>query len=86
MMEKRIGVITHYPTRPGVGLPWQWKGGLALGDTIHIRCHTLDFTRMVDSIQMEHEDVNQAKKGENAGIRAKGHAREHDVVYKILEG
>jgi translation initiation factor IF-2 len=40
---------------------------------------------MVDSLQIEHEQVQEAKKGQAVGLKVKEHAREHDLVYKVVE-
>jgi putative protease len=84
MKEERIGVISHYFSHISVAAV-NLEGELTVGDTIHIKGHTSDFTQKVDSIQIEHESVNQAKKGDDIGIKVKEHAREHDVVYKLME-
>ncbi len=84
MKEERIGVITHYFSHLGVAAV-VLEGDLAAGDTIHIKGHTSDFIQKVESIQLEHKEINLAKKGEDVGIRVKEHTREHDVVYKVVE-
>ena len=84
-MEQRIGVVSHYYSKINVaGIVLEDE--LAVGDTIHIKGHTTDFVEKVDSIQIEHETVDRAKKGDDVGIRVKEHTREHDVVYKIVDG
>lgn len=85
MREERIGVISHYYTHLGVAT-MVVEGELKVGDTIHIRGHASDFTQKVESIQIEHKNIDLAKKGDNIGIKVKEHAREHDVVYKVVEG
>lgn len=60
-------------------------GSLCVGDTIHIKGHTSDFTQTVDSMQIDNESVEEATVGQNVGIKVADHAREHDVVYKVTE-
>ena len=84
MKEKRIGVISHYFSHLGVAAIIL-EGELVVGDTIHIKGHTSDFIQKVDSIQLEHKDINLAEKGADIGIKVKEHVREHDVVYKVVE-
>lgn len=84
MKEERIGVVDHYYSRIGVATV-VLEGDLKVGDAIHIKGHTSDFTQKVESIQIEHENVSEAKKGDNVGIKVKEHVREHDVVYKVIE-
>lgn len=84
-MEERVGVITHYFAKIGVAA-MTLENELRVGDTIRVKGHTSDFTQKVESIQKEHESVPRAGKGEEVGIRVKDHTREHDVVYRVVEG
>lgn len=84
MKEEKIGVVSHYFNHAGVATVIL-DASLSLGDTIHIKGHVTDFSQTVDSIQIEHKSVTGARKGEDVGIRVKEHAREHDVVYKVVE-
>ena len=84
MSEEQIGKISHYFGHINVAAIELTDGPLAVGDTIHIKGHTTDLTEKVESIQIEHEQVLSAKKGESIGVMVTDHVREHDVVYKVL--
>lgn len=84
MEEKEVGVVTHYFSKIGVAAI-ELKDTLRVGETIHIKGHTTDFTQEVSSMQIEHENVSEASAGQSVGIKVKEKVREHDVVYKILE-
>lgn len=84
MPEEEIGRVTHYFTKIGVGVVEITKGSLNVGDTIHIEGRTTDLTQEVESMQIEHEQVQSAKTGQSVGLRVKDHVREHDIVYKVL--
>jgi putative protease len=58
-------------------------GSLRVGDTIHIRGHTSDFSQRVESLQIEHAAVNEVGPNDEFGIKVLQHAREHDIVYKL---
>jgi len=58
---------------------------LKVGDKIHIVGHTTDITQTVDSMQIENKNVQEAGPGADIGIKVEGRAREHDVVYKVVE-
>jgi len=60
MQEKEIGRITHYFGHINVGII-ELADVLKIGETVHIKGHSEDFTQPVDSIQIEHEDVLEAK-------------------------
>ena len=57
------------------------KAPMKVGDIIHIKGHTTDFEQRVDSIQIEHQNVEKVKKGDDVGIKVKDHAREGDSVF-----
>ena len=84
MEEKEIGVVTHYFGHLDVGII-KLKDSLKIGDTIHFKGHTSDFEQVVESMQIEHQDVQEAKSGEMVGLKVKEHVREHDVVYKVIK-
>jgi putative protease len=84
MEEQKIGRVTHYFGHLGVAAIEITDGALSVGDTIHIKGHTSDFHQNVASIQVEHENVTAAKAGQNVGIKVVEHAREHDLVFKVI--
>ena len=83
MGETEIGRVTHFFNNIGVAALEITAGELKVGDTIHIKGHTSDFTTTIQSMQIEHEQVQVAKKGDSIGIKVPEHAREHDVVYVV---
>lgn len=85
MEEKQIGTITHYFGKIGVAVIKIIEDSLTVGDTIHIKGHTSDFTQKIDSMQIEHENVDKIEAGESAALKVIEHAREHDEVYKVFE-
>lgn len=83
-MEERIGIVEDYFAKISV-IAVKLEGELKVGDKIHIKGHTTDFIQIVDSMQIEHQNVSFAKKGDNVGIKAEQKARKGDVVYKVIE-
>ncbi len=83
MAEQKIGIITHYFGKIGVAAIELTDGELRVGDTIHVKGHTSDFTQTVDSMQLEHDSVESAAVGQSVGIKVPEHAREHDEVFVI---
>ena len=84
MPEIEIGKITHYFSKPGVAAFTIENGELKIGDKIHIKGHSTDFEQIVESIQIEHANVEKAAKGESIGIKIKDKVREHDMVFKVI--
>ncbi len=85
MNEKEIGIVTHYFSHINVAGIDITNGELKVGDTIHIKGHTSDFTQKINSMQIEHQDVEKAVAGQSIGIKVTEHARVHDNVYLVEE-
>jgi putative protease len=85
-MEEEIGHITHYFSKIGVAVIEVTAGSLKVGETIHIKGHTSDFSQAVESLQQENLPVPEVKKGVSAGMKVKEHVREGDRIYRIKEG
>ena len=85
MPEIEIGKITHYFSKPGVAAFTIENGELRVGDRIHIKGHTTDFEQVVDSMQIEHQNVQKAGKGESVGVKVKEKVREYDTVFKLID-
>jgi putative protease len=81
--EVKIGEITHYFGKIQVAAIDLTDGELSVGDTIHVKGHTSDFTQTIDSMQIDRVEVPTARKGQSVGIRVTEHARVGDVVYKV---
>ena len=85
MEEKKVGEIIKFFGKIGVAAIRLSEGSLKVGDTIHIVGHTTDVTQTIDSMQIENKNVQEAGPGADIGIKVKDRAREHDVVYKVVE-
>jgi len=85
MAETEIGKVTHYFGNIGVAASEITDESLSVGDTIHIKGHTSDFTQQVDSMQIDNQPVETATPGQTIGLKVAEHARQHDLVFKVLE-
>jgi translation initiation factor IF-2 len=83
MPEQLIGTVTHYFNKVNVAAITITDGELHVGDTIHVVGHTSDCRQKVESMQLEHESVEEALPEQEVGLKVTEHAREHDVVYKV---
>lgn len=79
--EKQIGKITHYFDHIGVGVI-ELTSPLVLGDEIHITGGERDFVQEVSSMQVEHENIKKAKKGDAIGLKFDQEVKPGDKVYK----
>jgi len=85
MKEIEVGRISDYFARIGVAAIEITKEGLKVGDTLHFKGHTTDFIQKIDSMQIEHKNVEKAEPGDSVGIKVKERVRVHDRVYKVVE-
>ncbi|PIP16917.1 MAG: hypothetical protein COX44_02715 [Candidatus Portnoybacteria bacterium CG23_combo_of_CG06-09_8_20_14_all_37_13] len=83
--EKLIGKVTHYFTNIGVAVVEITDGKLKVNDKIHIKGATSDFEQNIDSMQIEHENIETAKKGQAIGLKVEQPVREGDEVYRSIE-
>lgn len=82
-MELKLGVVEDFFQHVGV-MAIKLNAELKVGETIHIKGHTTDFTQSVESMQIEHNTVTEAKVGDDVGIKVKEKVRKGDVVYKVI--
>ncbi len=78
-----IGHISHYFSGIDVGIIEITNGVLRQGDRIRIKGNTTDFTQKVDSMQYEHQPVEEAGAGKSVGVKVDQRVREHDKVYVL---
>jgi len=79
--EKLIGKIVHYFGNINVGII-ELSDGLKVGETIRIKSSTADFEQVVDSMQVEHQNIEAAKAGDQVGLKVAQKVKEGDQVFK----
>lgn len=79
---KLIGRITHYFGNIGVAVI-ELSGKLKAGETIRIVGGETDFTQTVESMEVEHQKVEEAKKGDSVGLKVEQKVREGYKTYKV---
>ena len=83
MDEEKIGYISNYFSKISVAAVEITDGTVSVGDTLHYLGHTTDFESTVRSMQIEHNSIAEAKKGDSVGIKVPERVREGDKVYKV---
>jgi putative protease len=79
----KVGRVTHYYGKIGVAIV-ELDGTLSVGDTIKFTRGGEDlFEQKVESIQIEHEKKDSAKKGDVIGLKTNEEVREGTEVYKV---
>ena len=79
--ETEIGEVMTYYANIGVAAV-ELSGDVKVGDTIIFRGFTTDMEHKVDGMQIEHESVQEAKAGDQIGVKVPGKVRKNDRVYK----
>lgn len=82
MLEK-IGEVTHYFPHVKAAAVRILKDSLKVGDEIYIKGHTSDFKEKVASIQLDRQDIQEGKKGQEIGLLVKSRVRIGDSVYRV---
>ena len=85
MSEKEIGYVSNYFGELSVSSVEITNGTVSLGDTLHFKGRTTDFISKVDSMQIDHEPITEAKTGDSIGVKVSEKVRKHDRVYKVTE-
>ncbi|MCK4405400.1 MAG: translation elongation factor-like protein [Hadesarchaea archaeon] len=80
--KKLVGKISHYFTKIGVGVI-ELSDELKVGDRISIEGATTNIQQTVDSMEIEHENMQSAGAGQSIGMKVEQRVREGDLVYKL---
>ena len=84
MPEEVVGSVTDFFAHPVVaGI--ELTATLKVGDKIHIKGHTTDLELIVNSMQINNVNVDQAKAGDAIGVKVAERVRRGDTVYKVTD-
>lgn len=78
-----VGRVTHFFTKISVAVV-ELTAPLAVGDRILIKGPTTDLEQVVESMQIEHENIERAEAGQSIGLKVEQRVRGTDIVYKKL--
>ena len=82
MEEQMIGTVSGFFARPVVAAI-ELTAPLKVGDKIHIKGHTTDLETVIESMQINNVNVQEAQAGDSIGIKITDKARRGDSVYKV---
>jgi len=83
MADLKIGEVTHYYDKINVAIV-ELGATLTIGDTVRfVRGGEDLFEQKVESMQIEHEKVDSAKKGDVIGLKADKEIKEGAEVFKV---
>jgi len=82
--KKLVGKIAHFYGKISVAVV-ELTNKLSVGDEISIEGPSTNFTQTVDSMQIEHKNIKDAKKGDSIGLKVVNEVKENDSVYKLMK-
>jgi len=85
-VEEKIGIVTDYLDRIGVAVIRLTDGDLRVGDQVRIAGKTTELTQAVESLQIEHQGVEQAARGAEVAMKVREPVRRGDQVFRIRDG
>ncbi len=81
--EKEIGRVVAFFRIPVVAVIRVTQGTLKLGDQVWIRGHTTKLKQTLTSMQINHQPISKARKGDEFGVKVSSRARIGDRVYRV---
>ena len=81
-MEEKIGDVTHYFGHIPAGII-KLTGTLKVGDKLHFKGATTDFEQEVAEMQVDHKAIEEAKSGDEVGVKTTDRVREGDEVFLV---
>lgn len=80
-MDDQIGKVVHYYDKIGVAVVKLDKK-LAVGDKVQFKHGEDVFEQTIDSMQLDHKQVNEGKKGDEVAIKVDKRAKEGTSVVR----
>tara|TARA_B100000315_G_C14053086_1_gene352779 strand:+ start:77 stop:325 length:249 start_codon:yes stop_codon:yes gene_type:complete len=79
--KKEIGKITHFFPKINVAIV-ELTEPLSVGDKIWINGAETVLEQTIESMQIEHQNIQKAEKGQAIGLKVIEKVRAHDRLYK----
>lgn len=82
-MDKSIGKVVHYYDKLGVAIVDLDSGGIKVGDELKFKRGEEEFSQKVESLQVDHQDVTEVKKGDSFGLKVSQPTKPGMLVYLV---
>ena len=79
--KKEIGKIIHFFPKINVAII-ELTEPLSVGDKIWVKGAETDLEQTVESMQIEHQNIQKGEKGQAVGLKVIGRVREADRLHK----
>lgn len=80
-IDKPIGKVIHFYDKLGVAIIDLENGGLKVGDQVKFKRGDDEFSQTIDSIQIEHKEVDSVKKGDSFGVKVNQPTKPGTLVF-----
>ena len=80
---EQIGKVDGFFAHPSVAI-LDLTATLKVGETIYLKGHTTDFQQVVESMEVDHQPVQEATAGQSVGLKVRDRCRKHDAVFRLL--
>ncbi len=84
MGEELIGKVAHFYGKISVAVV-ELSGSLKVGEKIKFKRGEEEFEQTVDSMQVEHQNIQEAKAGQAVGLKTVQPTHEGAEVYRLTE-
>ena len=84
MPEEEIGKVVHFYGKISVAA-LELTALLKVGDKITIKGEHDDVETVIESMQIEHENVQEVNPGDQVAIKVPGKVHKNSKVYKVTE-
>jgi len=81
----KVGRVTHFFDKINVAAIRVTEETIKVGDKIRIGEFGVGIEQRIDSMQMEHQEVAEAKVGDEVGIKVVSAVKSGEEVYKVNE-
>ncbi len=83
MARVKVGEVFKYYAKPQVAAIRLTDGALKVGDEIQFQGATTDFSQAVESMEIERQQIEDARVGQEVGVLVKDRVRPGDLVYRL---
>jgi len=80
MADKKVGQIVHFYDKISVGIV-KLSSPVTQGNTLKFKGNSTDFEQTLTDMQLDHKDIEKAKKGQEVGIKVDAPVKEGDEVF-----
>jgi len=86
--KKKIGLVTHYFPKIAVAIV-KFEQGLKVGDEVLFKGkrgenhEPYEFAQKISSMQKDHQSVEEAKSGDELGLKVEQEVKEGDKLFNV---